>query len=182
MTCHYQINTIGNLFSLLFLLLIITMSHAVIMTTLRADTSVTPAVRCFDSAQYRNWIQERCSSYILWSFRSYGMWRWNCSVRRFERSQARISLKRARGQRVSIYIGTLHMYWPNLVKFGLGDCQIISLSSLIVSFMKIGRQKAELHAWVCLKSRHIFNVFVTIRIKFCIGDVHEIFWHLMSFI
>lgn len=85
-----------------FLLLIITMSHAVIMTTLRGDTSVIAAMRCFDSAQYRNWIQERCSSYILWSFRSCGMWRWNGSFRRFETSQARISLKRARRQRYFI--------------------------------------------------------------------------------
>ena len=76
---------------------------------------------------------------------------------------------------VSIYMRTFHTYWPSLVKFGLGDCQIIPRCSLIVSFMKIGRQKAELHAWACLKSCHFFNIFVTIRIKFCMGYVHKIF-------
>ena len=61
------------------------------------------------------------------------------------------------------------MYWPSLVKFGLGDCQIIPLSSLIVSFMKTGTQKAEVHAWVYLKSCHNFYIFVTIRITFSYG-------------
>jgi hypothetical protein len=55
---------------------------------------------------------------------------------------------------VSIYMRTFHMYWRSLVQFGLGDRQIIPMSSLIVSFMKIGTQKTELHEWVYLKSCH----------------------------
>ena len=76
---------------------------------------------------------------------------------------------------VSICMRTFHMYWPSLVKFGLGDCQIMPLSSLIVSFMKICAQKAELHAWVYLKSCHVFKIFVTIRIKCCMGMFTKFF-------
>lgn len=122
---------------------------------------------------------------VLWDV---SLRRWNGDFIRFETSQARISWKLDSVTEilylgVSISIRTFHIYWTSLVEFGIGDCQIILLSSLIVSFNKIGTQKNEVHAWVYMKSCHIyfFYIFVTIRITFPYGRCLQTFLEFNEF-